>query len=82
MKRGRLERELAGALSCSEFSVKGGKEVFAHGVKAICDYSCERVCLRLCDMTLCIEGTALTMKSYYNGAVCVTGNVRGICFER
>ena len=82
MKRGRLERGPAEALNCSEFSVRGGKEVFVHGVKAICDYSAEGVCLRLCDMTLCIEGEHLTMKSYYNGAVCVTGNVRGICFER
>lgn len=78
MKRGKIKQ----TLNYSEFGVKGGKEIFAEGVKAICEYSEERVRLRLCDMILCIEGAGLSMKSYYDGSVCVTGEMRGINFER
>ena len=73
-------KEAAGI--CSQISINGGKEVFAYGVKAICEYSAERVRLRLCDMTLCVKGVSLTMKSYYNGAVCVCGEIGGVELER
>ncbi len=76
---GRL-KEAAGI--CSQISINGGKEVFAYGVKAICEYSTERVRLRLSDMTLCVRGDSLTMRSYYNGAVCVCGQIGGVDLER
>ena len=78
-RRGKLCEAVCG---CSEISVRGGREVFAYGVRAICEYSETRVSLRLSDMTLSVSGSALTMKSYYNSSVSVFGDVRGIEFER
>lgn len=82
MKGDRIKKLKENIAMGSELSVRCGREVFAHGVKAIAEYSEERVRLRLTDMTLCVNGTGLTMKSYYNGAVCVTGDIRGLEFER
>lgn len=85
MKKGRL-RSVACAVrqstgTCSELYVCAGKEVTAHGVRAILDYAECEVKLRLCDMTLCVRGEGLSMKSYYGGAVSVCGEIREICFE-
>ncbi len=82
MKGDRMKKLKEAVAIGSELSVKCGKEVFAHGVKAIAEYSEERVRLRLSDMTLCVNGTGLVMKSFFGGAVCVMGDIRGLDFER
>ncbi len=66
---------------CSELSVSAGREVLAHGARAIVSYSESEVKLRLCDMTLSVKGCDLTMKSYFGGVVRVSGRITGLDFE-
>ena len=66
----------------SELTVTGGEDVLACGCEGIVCYSSECVSLKLCDMILHVRGQALTMKSYYGGAVRVTGRIEGLQFEK
>lgn len=65
----------------SEITVTGKDDVLASGCRAIISYSCEEVCLNLCDMILHVRGQELTMKSYYGSAVRVTGRIERLDFE-
>lgn len=82
MRKGRRNALACAVGPTSELSVCAGREVMAQGVRSILDYSENEVRLRLCDMTLGVRGQGLTMKSYYNGAVCVSGEITELGFER
>ena len=79
---GRLSRAVMNETGlCSEISVSAGREVLVHGARAIVSYSESEVKLRLCDMTLSVQGSDLTMKSYFGGVVRVSGRITGLNFE-
>ena len=85
MKREKVKEAVADALGaaglCSELTISGRREVMAHGCRAILSYSESEVKLRLSDMILTVCGAGLTMKSYFGGAVRVSGRLTGLHFE-
>ena len=76
-----IEEAKNAAGMCSELTVSGRREVMAHGCRAILSYSESEVKLRLQDMVLTVAGAGLTMKSYYDGSVRVSGRLTGLRFE-
>lgn len=69
------------ACMVSSFEMVSGSDLLIHGVKKVIEYDNDCIVLRLCDMRLSVSGGGLTMKSYYDGTVRISGEIRAVSFE-
>lgn len=66
----------------SDMRVRGGKEVIFDGCSGIALYHTDEIRLRMCDMTVCVTGADMIMKSYFGGHIEIYGEIRAVSFER
>jgi len=65
----------------SFLTVSGRNEVEINGCRGLIDYEDEYIRLRLCDCTLLVGGSSLTLKTYYGNQMVIAGKINRLEFE-
>lgn len=89
MKKHRVSDKIKRALDITELmgnadaiEMRGGEDLTVRGCAAILHYSQEEIKLSLSSYILTVRGEGLYCASYFSGAVCIEGDIRGLEFDK
>lgn len=63
-----------------DIHIEGTQEVSVEGCRGILEYEKDRIVLRLCNKCVMIQGSRLTMRSYFGNHIRIMGDIISVSF--